>query len=78
MSVQHVIMPIEPTANQVELIASPENDDELWVIPSNELGLIDLPSLRHLLPDDFAKARVVDFEPIAGSTSGAWVLSKAA
>jgi hypothetical protein len=72
----NVIIPQIPTARNVEIIPSPECDDELWVIPSPELGVIDLPRLRHLLPVDFTTAQVVDFQPLDG-LSGAWVLSKA-
>jgi hypothetical protein len=68
-------IPQKPSARNVELIASPENDNELWVIPAPELGLVDLPRLRHLLPVEFASAPVVDFQPLAGS-NGAWILSK--
>ncbi|MEI5672637.1 MULTISPECIES: hypothetical protein [unclassified Nocardioides] len=78
MTVLSGILPALPVANQVELLSVPDKGDELWVIPSAELGLIDLPRLRHLLPADFAEAKVVEWLPSADSWSGAWILSKAA
>ena len=70
-------IPQKPTARNVELLSSPERDDEMWVLPSPVLGVMDLPSLRHLLPAGFADAPVVDFQPVPG-TFGAWILRKAA
>ena len=70
-------IPQEFSAQNVELLSSPNRDDEMWVLPSPDLGVVDLPSLRHLLPVDFADAPVVDFQPVPGSF-GAWILRKAA
>lgn len=76
MSVRAPIIAQLPTARNVEIIASPERDDELWVIPLM-VDLIDLPRLRHLLPTEFASAAVVDFVPDAGPQGG-WVLQREA
>lgn len=74
MSVDATIPQI-PSRSNVEIIVSPEDPQELWVIPSRELGCIDLPRLRHLLPADFATAEVWDFEPLPESF-GAWILRR--
>ncbi len=70
-----VSIPQVPSHDTVELLASPERDNELWVLPSPELGVFDLPRLRHLLPEEFRSAAVVDFQPVAG-THGAWILRR--
>lgn len=70
-------IPTRTASDHIEVLASPECEGEVWVIPGDELGLLDLPRVRELLPPELANAQLLGFVPL-DNLNGGWVLSVAA